>query len=1020
MQIFFNVRQEIGKMALFFVIFSLFIGVNMALVKPTNAAVQIIAAGIVTYPDGNPVQNHEVELHNGDSSIRTTANTDASGTYSFSYEENNLHEQDMRLETRPPAGYFKPDNSIYNFTYHIGDVVQTVNFMFLAAPKTINITVKNEQGQQVNAQAYVQAANIWQRQQSMSLNSDPVGQGTMNVPGGKWFVTVDANLGSSTASEYPWMYTGKMQVALFAENTTAESANLTFYVTTANSKVSVKVLDVNGNILTGNSFRADIQFTRSDGIGTRRKINEQGTAELYLLPGIYTLWAYHPSITENQTLNINSFVVKEGEDLNLGTVQTILKGSTITGTIKDSSGNAVGGVNLLLTKENSPERTIDYTQEDGSYSFSVGPGKYSIGLVGSASYYLESIATVDVATNSETVSGVNLTATFLDMIISGTVMENGAAVENFNGTVIAESTDGKSTYYGSISSDGTYEIDIPTSEVTSNNLVLDVITQADMDSYLAETVSVPVGGDDDVSQNLSLSAETAVIIGNIEDMAGSEVADLGSDAEVIAMSTSGSMEKASVQADGSYSMTVAPGEWILGVKLDDEEDAEVITPAGNYEEIKAKAETTKEADLAVYEKEATVSGTITDSDGNTVASAPVIITNEEDLYVSTSTDASGNYVAEIPVGTYSVTVGSTPDMEDQIEPESEEITVSSDAAETADLSYREAETTISGTVSTKNGELSQAKVAAFSDEGGYVEAEANDNGDYSLELTNGNWNIIASGLAGNDLYSSTEKSITVSDDSADADITLKKTGEEVPSVASVTEDTSELIVVGNSEGVNAIVEPFSAALSGEISVDLIPVPEILPTSSGVQASVGYEVEITADSKEITQLYQPVTITMPISETGVVNNYSVDEDQLAAQYWSPDEETWQTGGVTGVIDTESNKMIMQVDHLTRFSATSKLYALPKKIKGVKAPKQYIQARQAKLMWHKAKHAKKYQVKLLNRKGKTLKMFTIKKHSLVVKEKWLKADRIYRFRVRGLNKVHVPGEWSKKVKFKTLTQ
>ena len=104
-----------------------------------------------------------------------------------------------------------------------------------------------------------------------------------------------------------------------------------------------------------------------------------------------------------------------------------------------------------------------------------------------------------------------------------------------------------------------------------------------------------------------------------------------------------------------------------------------------------------------------------------------------------------------------------------------------------------------------------------------------------------------------------------------------------------------------------------------------------------------------------------------------------------------------------------------------SAYSEILAtrtLPAKVTGVKVPVKFRQAHHVKIKWHKAGDDLKYRIKLMNKKGKKIKIYKTTKLKKVIKN--LKADKIYKIRVRAKYDANNIGTWSKIVKFRTLAE
>ena len=90
-------------------------------------------------------------------------------------------------------------------------------------------------------------------------------------------------------------------------------------------------------------------------------------------------------------------------------------------------------------------------------------------------------------------------------------------------------------------------------------------------------------------------------------------------------------------------------------------------------------------------------------------------------------------------------------------------------------------------------------------------------------------------------------------------------------------------------------------------------------------------------------------------------------------------------------------------------------LPAKVKGVKVPKKFKRSHQVKVKWASAGTGLTYQVKLMNKKSKKIKIYNTLKLKKIIKK--LKANTVYKIRVRAKYDVDNIGAWSKIKKFKT---
>ncbi|MFA6027620.1 MAG: fibronectin type III domain-containing protein [Patescibacteria group bacterium] len=105
----------------------------------------------------------------------------------------------------------------------------------------------------------------------------------------------------------------------------------------------------------------------------------------------------------------------------------------------------------------------------------------------------------------------------------------------------------------------------------------------------------------------------------------------------------------------------------------------------------------------------------------------------------------------------------------------------------------------------------------------------------------------------------------------------------------------------------------------------------------------------------------------------------------------------------------------------YSETSRFVTLPAKVKKVAIPAKFIGTNQAKIKWKKQNRVTGYQIKVMNAKGKKLKMVKVKTNKKYKIVKGLQPGRTYKIKVRArktVSGVNYWGAWSKTKKFITL--
>jgi len=132
------------------------------------------------------------------------------------------------------------------------------------------------------------------------------------------------------------------------------------------------------------------------------------------------------------------------------------------------------------------------------------------------------------------------------------------------------------------------------------------------------------------------------------------------------------------------------------------------------------------------------------------------------------TGQDGSYSLSLPSGTYKVQAFFPPSAlvggqtVNYLNPEGQEVSISSSSPATVDFTFGESNATITGTI-TLNGSAQGAFVTAYSDKGAYNEVNSSD-GSFSLPATTGDtWNIRAMYESGNSFYYSPVYSVEMGD-----------------------------------------------------------------------------------------------------------------------------------------------------------------------------------------------------------------------------------------------------------------
>ncbi|OGY90497.1 MAG: hypothetical protein A2458_04650 [Candidatus Kerfeldbacteria bacterium RIFOXYC2_FULL_38_9] len=1018
-----------------------------------QAASVEIANGTITYPNSSPASGIAVEIHNGNASVHATATTDINGVYSLSLDENEANGESLAVEFTVPTGYMSPTNEENHFNYTIGDSVRAIDFELIATTKTINVTVTTIDGEPVQY-VDVGAAPVGGVTHTQSSGSMTNGVGALYVTGGRWVVKASRNLSEQNPTRYPWVNISPAQEVTFADNDTAESVDLTFQVVPSQQLVTVKPVDENGDILTENSFNGDVYligYTKYGPVSTFAKVNgETGIASLYLLPGIYKLNAQHNQLSGQSFDPEARFIV--GADpgtYDWGTVQATRNSSSLSGTASiitiDQNGTETteNRANVLITATN-----LDFgiavstnTQNDGSFNFqNIAPGTYTV-EIDNNQYLARKTAYTKVA-SEESMTDLELQAVQTNITLSGSVVDGSdVKITDLPAAVVVNTGDEK--FYGAVDPDGNYSVSLYGTE--GENATLNLVTQKDTTIFQDEDINITLHGNN--TQNITTNTNEGTINGNIiKNTTGENLtaSTLGTDNSVVALNMeNGSYEETDVQDDGSFSLNVGPGNWKVMPKID-ALSTDALTGVVSDQAVEVTADQVVddvEVPVAVVDG-GSVNGKILDADGNPVAEARVVLSNAEYLQEQATanntsvnpediislvakTDSAGEFNQGLPDGNFRAYFGNDPEGGTGIAPEIMDFSVEGGAVDLADAGFRNPDTTVSGEI---NSEIKNAKVEFYSETGGLVETSVDANNNYNAGLTEGTWQAVVSGVNADNKIAIHQEEVVVGSENVDLNFdTLTDTAVEMPSTSQVTCDVSESCIVGNDAGARAQLPPYAAGFDGEITVQLIPNPNIEVGSGGiVQEGVSYDVKVwDGNSTEVTLLERPAIIEIPLDENLKLNNAETEE--LTPSFQQEDVNMFLAQGV--MAETDGNIMRIHTTHLTKFAAVAvgrttttedDVAPLEKPNKPRQLKTKKIKAHSALLTWYKPLNStvdtykvqlRKYKIKK-QKNWKNYNNITLKKKAV---KKLKKATR-YQFRVKACNSTGCSA-YTKWKKFKT---
>lgn len=904
-------------------------------------AIGLVVQGSVDTVTGVGVAGVTVELHTANGSFWSTTTTDISGHYNFSDTLN--PGTSYSVEPRAISDYNlvgRPNNS--DFIYQSGDAARTIDFQLTVAAKTITGRVLDVNGNLItDADVILTPYNI-QNAQNVGVHTDEHGAYSANVVGGTWFAEAAVNLSDSNYTQR-WISEEQPFRVDFATSADSEMVTHDFQVTPAAGRVTVQLLNSDGNTLTTSDFTADIDFRRADGVGTKRKVRASDSiVSVYLTPGIYTISAYHRDLAgKSFDPAKTTFAIADGEDINLGTVTAEVNTAHLKGRVTNNAGRNVPGMPLEAIRESGSERPQAKVADDGTYDITVGSGTWTIGCRNDNGQYYGQVAPVTVTVkNGETVTGLNFQINNLDKTISGNVVDSaGEKITGYVGTAFVKTLDKKYKETASIIN-GSYSILYSSAAIPGTSVYVGV-ESADGSTYTGSGLAKVTISGARATKNIAVKQYNATLNGTLLFTSGVAVTNAGSDIEIEAVDEMGNFTSAAVNSNGEFSLKLAAGTWVFDYVIANPENTDgLINRPAAQNSVTIVSNQTKTANITVIRGTNIITGTVTSASGAVVPSASVSVDNRptiensgaskasQIISVTTITNNAGVYQVKVPDGTYLMTVGTTPEVGNSIAPDGKTTTVSGTTTATVNLVFEASNATITGKITTSGKADGGGVINAYSDNGKEASAVVAKNGTYTLGLTSGDtWHLVATDLKGKDLYESNAKSVTPKTGSSTANLSLTDTGINVPGPATKTCDADDTCSVSLPDGASATVPAFGIDFSGTVKLTMTPVIDLDRNALDTPATLTYEVKATdTDGYELKNLKKDAEITVPYNQAAAASDGLI-ESRLTTTYYDPNTNTWASNGASGLVDTKNNVATIRTSHLTKFAVTGTVKPVP---------------------------------------------------------------------------------------------
>ncbi|MGM7702003.1 carboxypeptidase regulatory-like domain-containing protein [Pseudalkalibacillus sp. Hm43] len=418
--------------------------------------------------------------------------------------------------------------------------------------------------------------------------------------------------------------------------------------------IEVKVVDFNGNVVT-------TTFTDLNG---QYEVNN-------LMPATYGIQASAPDFQTNSA----TVTLQPGETSVTNVTLTPEPGSII-GTITDTSGNPLSNVLIRIVDDTGFLVGTVLTDSNGDYVFDgLAPGNYTVTAI--AEGFQSSSTGAIVQSNETTVVNQSLVSN------PGSISGSVTPVED--GTIITLSTSEGIPISSTIAnSNGDFQF---------NNLQPgQYIVTATAPNYQTSSTGATVISDQVTSVSLTIQPNPAEVGGTITDTSGNPVTN----ATIQILDDNGTvLQSGGTDQNGQYAIgNLPPGSFTIVVNAQDYSSATdgVTLEAGQI---------VTDANFVLVPDPGTIVGQITDTNGDVIPGATIIIRNAENIPIrTTTTNEFGEFLVEgIAPGSYTV-VATAPDFSTNFVG----VIVESNESTVANIILTSVVGNIAGTVVDENGD----------------------------------------------------------------------------------------------------------------------------------------------------------------------------------------------------------------------------------------------------------------------------------------------------------------------------
>lgn len=681
-----------------------------------------------------------------------------------------------------------------------------------------------------------------------------------------------------------------------------------FTLSATSKTIAVSVLDANGSAVSNAGVFARPVSTSTmatgdggSGFGTGGMTNTSGAVTLNVIPGTYLVGVAKPGMPNVSDQEIVVPTSGANSPTSLTFKLSVGSSLTISGTVKDATGNAVPYAGVGGRRVNSTSDTTPVG--GGSNNFIGGPtdanGAYTL-YVSAGVWVIEAYApglgklgskTITVTTSS--LSGQDFSAETLSLgTITGQATKGGTATQ---GVVIrAEGSAGGNMVV--TDSSGNYSMKVPAGSYTLYCMFPGVGEAAPITGVTVTADTTTSGKNCTITAPITISVR---VTDGTSPVTGAYVDVQNSDGR-----GNGTNDSTSSGAYATYVVTVAPGTYTVRVG---HPAFGPISSTASVSTTQTITATTTAGALFTITGTVKAGGSALSSAWVSLSGIPTGQTNRINMGAQSGSD--GTFSISIPAGSYQMRA----DKPGYMSPTPSTLTVTA-SADVGDVTMTAGSLTISGSVTLSGSGVANAFVDANDGSGGFAIAQTDSAGAYSLSVKDGTWTLTARSMGYSGTHSVTMGGISKSNEnitlSAISGFTLAAEKQET-----ITPTEGGIITNSNiGSGFKMNFPPQALGTGANASTVKTQSNTAVPNPASGTVLSKNAVSISAiDSggNPVKKLGDEVTIVIPYTEADLPSGTSETDLQLGV--WNDSTQTYDTLSTT--VDTTNNTLTAVISHFS---------------------------------------------------------------------------------------------------------